>query len=262
MASRRGAERWIRAGRVTVNGRLVTEPGVRIDPASDDVRIDGRRLRPEPRQYLLLHKPRGILCTCHDPQGRRTILHLLPRTLGVRLYPVGRLDLDSEGLLLLTNDGELAARLIHPRYHVAKVYRVWTDRPLSPAWLSRFVNGVVSKGELLRAVRVRPAGAGRGGAEYEFVLIEGRNRQIRRMVECAGVQVVRLLRTRMGPLALGRLPAGRWRRLRRGELEAVRAAAGLSGDARPENAPECSEPHPPAWEGSSYNTSPSKGCTL
>ncbi len=222
--------------------------------------MDGRHLRPQPRQYLLLNKPRGVLCTCRDPQGRRTILDLLPRTLGARLYSVGRLDRDSEGLLLLTNDGELAARLIHPRYHVPKVYRVRTDRPLPRPWLARFITGVESEGELLRAVRVRPLAAGRAGAEYEIELIEGRNRQIRRMVECAGGRVVRLVRTRIGPLSLEGLPPGRWRRMSNRELEALRRAAGLSGDAARGNAPECTAPHPQASAESSCSTSPSTGC--
>lgn len=244
-----------------VNGRPVLEPGARVDPARADIRVDGRRLRPQPRHYLLLNKPRGVLCTCRDPQGRRTIFELLPRTWGVRLYSVGRLDWDSEGLLLLTNDGELAARLIHPRYHVPKVYRVRTDRPLPRPWLARFITGIESEGERLRAVRVRPLAAGRAGAEYEIALIEGRNRQIRRMVECAGRRVVRLVRTRIGPLTREGLLPGRWRRLSDRELEALRRAAGLSAGAARGNAPECSAPHLRASEESSCSTSPSTGCT-
>ncbi|MCX7818103.1 MAG: rRNA pseudouridine synthase [Kiritimatiellae bacterium] len=232
-----------------------------MDPDRDEVRLDGRRLRPEPHCHLLLNKPRGVLCTCRDPQGRPTVLDLLPRNIGVRLYTVGRLDWDSEGLLLLTNDGDLAARLIHPRHHVAKVYRVWTDRPLAPPWLHRFRTGIESEGEILRATRVRAIRTTPRGAEYEIELIEGRNRQIRRMVQRAGRRVARLLRIRIGPLTLGRLAPGRWRRLTAEELRALRRAAGLTAAEASESARGCSGRPPPAKAKFSCSTSPSTGCS-
>lgn len=233
-----------------MNGQLATEPGMRVDPERDVVCMNGRRLRPEPRHYILIHKPRGVLCTCRDPEGRPTVLDLLPRTFGVRLYSVGRLDCNSEGLLLLTNDGELAARLIHPRHHVRKRYRVWTRPALSRPWLSRFVQGIESDGERLRAIKVRQLRCSPTGAEYEFELLEGRNRQIRRMVECAGGTVVRLVRIQIGPLTLGRLLPGQWRRLSVRELGVLRKAVQLSEDATLESARECNAPLPPASAGS------------
>src|SRR5450759_2308052 len=139
--SRRACESWIAAGRVAVNGKVVTQMGVTLDPHRDAVSLDGRPLRAERMVYLLLNKPHDVLCTCHDPEGRRTVLQYLPRNYG-RLYPVGRLDRDSEGLLLITNDGALALAMTHPRYGIQKVYEVRAATPLPEDAAQRFRDGI------------------------------------------------------------------------------------------------------------------------
>lgn len=204
-----------------MDGRVVTEPGTRADPDRQRIEVDGRPVRPERFEYLLLHKPAGYLCTSHDPRGRPTFHDLLP-PLGVRLVSAGRLDYDSEGLLLVTNDGDLIQSLIHPRTGVEKVYEVDLDGPLSPADQARFLAGIPIGGEPHRALAVRPRPAPRGGHRYELVLKQGLNRQIRRMAEAVGRRVLRLRRVRLGPLALGALPPGGWRRLAPDELAALR----------------------------------------
>lgn len=221
VASRRAAEGMIRQGRVAVDGRVVCEMGITVDPRAQAVTVDGRAVRPEAPVYLLLNKPRNMLCTSRDPQGRPTFHALLP-DLPVRVYSVGRLDRDSEGLLLLTNDGELAHRLAHPRHHVDKTYEVWAARPLDAAERARMIGeGLWSEGEQLR---MRAITAGRrtpGGWLHTAVLGEGRNRQIRRMFEALGVTVLRLRRVAMGPLRLGGLKVGAWRPLTPRERDQV-----------------------------------------
>ena len=218
VASRRKAEELIEAGRVTVNGRVaalgdVANPG-------DDVRLDGRPLpRPERSVTYLLHKPRGLVTTASDELGRPTVMDLVPAVPG--LHPVGRLDLDSEGLLLLTTDGDLTLRLTHPRYRHEKEYRVWTDPPdVSDEALARLTSGVTLEDGPARAERAERAP---GGAVV--VLREGRKRQVRRMLAAVGHEVVRLKRTRVAGLELGDLPVGRFR-----ELTAAETAALASGD--------------------------------
>ncbi len=226
LGSRRACELLISEGRVAVDGLAVLEQGVRVDPSRVSVEVDGRPVWPERIVHLLLHKPAGYLCTSRDPNGRRTFHELLPPDLGARVYSAGRLDWDSEGLILVTNDGELANRLIHPRHHVEKAYRIWTPAPLTALWMERFVSGVESEGERLCALSVVPVGQDRMGACCEMVLGTGKNRQIRRMFDVAGQRVTRLLRVRFGPIELGDLPSGRWRPLRPAELGALRAATG------------------------------------
>lgn len=204
-----------------MDGRVVTEPGTRADPDRQRIEVDNRPVRPERFEYLLLHKPPGYLCTSRDPRGRPTFHDLLPQ-LGVRLVSAGRLDYDSEGLLLVTNDGDLIQNLIHPRVGVEKVYEVDLDGPLSPADRNRFLEGIEIDGEPHRALAVHPRPAMRGGHRYELVLKQGLNRQIRRMAEAVGRRVLRLRRTRMGPLKLGDLPSGGWRRLKPDEVFALR----------------------------------------
>jgi 23S rRNA pseudouridine2605 synthase len=224
VASRRASEEIIRQGRVAVDGCLVTEVGVSIDPAIQSVSVDGKLIQPESFAYLLLNKPRNFLCTCQDPQGRLTYQELL-EGLEVRVYSVGRLDRDSEGLLLLTNDGELANKLAHPRHHVDKIYHVWVSAPLPAPVLARLAGeGVESEGERLRMKAIRSLGETRGGWRYEVVLGEGRNRQIRRMIEAVEGRVVRLQRVAMGPLRLGSLKVGAWRHLTAAEVERLRLA--------------------------------------
>ena len=231
IASRRLSEELIRQGRVSVNGRTVTELGTRADSAADDIRVDGRRIQPHQRpRYLLLNKPRGYVTTRHDPEQRPTVLDLLK---GVReyVYPVGRLDYDSEGLLLLTNDGALAARLTHPRHEVERVYEARVRGVVDRHAGQRLERGVIIDGRRTapaRIIRMTHAEAP-GGPQtiVEIALHEGRQRQVRRMFEAVGHPVVRLRRVRIGPIEDAALKVGRWRDLSPAEIARLKAAAGL-----------------------------------
>jgi 23S rRNA pseudouridine2605 synthase len=235
VASRRAAERLMQEGRVTVNGRAVTELGSRADPAQDVVRVDGRRVSlDQRRRYLLVNKPRGYLTTRYDPQQRKTVLDLIPRVRQY-VYPVGRLDCDSEGLLLLTNDGELAELLTHPGHAVERVYEAVLRGVPSATELRRLSSGVSLDGCRTAPARVRllgghrrpPAGSGQGRdqSRVQIMLREGRNRQVRRMFEAIGHQVIRLRRVRLGPLLARGLKPGDHRELTRAEVEALHRAA-------------------------------------
>jgi 23S rRNA pseudouridine2605 synthase len=225
VASRRAAEALLLQGRVSVNGTAVRALGTRADPDRDDIRLDGRRVRPlRTFRYILLNKPTGVVTTRADPEGRRTVIDLLPRDLA-HLYPVGRLDCASEGLLLLTNDGDLAARLTHPRHEVPKTYHAVVRGVPSAEATGRLARGVVIDGR-----RTAPAGArvvktfvtrGRLEALLEIVLREGRNRQVRLMCEAVGHPVERLRRIRIGPIADARLAPGVWRDLTSAEVASL-----------------------------------------
>jgi 23S rRNA pseudouridine2605 synthase len=212
VASRRRAEELIAAGRVSVGGERVTDPARDVDESSG-VTVGGRPVAPEPHEVWMLNKPAGVVSTAREPGRRRAVVELVesPR----RLYPVGRLDADSTGLILLTNDGELANRLTHPRYGVERTYRVRLRRPASESQLRRLRRGVeLDDGPTApaRARRISPR-------VLELTIGEGRNRQVRRMVEAVGNQVVSLARTRFGALELGSLPVGKARRLRPPEVQ-------------------------------------------
>jgi len=224
VASRRSAEALIAAGRVRVGGEVVTDPARDVDEHSD-VRLDGRALTgPEPRVLYALHKPVGVLSTARDTHGRPTVLDLVPAD-GLRLYPVGRLDLDSSGLLLLTNDGGLANRLTHPRYEIPKTYRARLGGgKLSDASLRRLCTGVQLDDGRTAPARVRRVG-GPSTNTIELTIHEGRNRQVRRMCQAVGHPVLELVRIQFGPLALGDLPVGSYRRLSDAEIERLRALA-------------------------------------
>jgi len=221
VASRRAAEEIIAAGRVTVDGEIVTDPARGVTGA-ETIAVDGEALAHRAPQRLVyaVHKPGGVVSTAHDPQGRRTVVDLLPGV-STRLYPVGRLDADTTGLILVTNDGELANRLTHPRYEVPKTYR------------ARVANGPVGE-RALRALRegvdlddgrTAPAAVrALGPAELELTIREGRKRQVRRMLEAVGHPVVALRRVAFGPLRLGDLAPGAHRRLSAAEVERLRAA--------------------------------------
>ena len=207
LCSRRAAETWLAAGRVTVNGRPA-EVGEKADPDQDDIRVDGRPLKgPDRRTYLLLNKPRGYVTTLSDEKGRKTVADLV-KDCGARVWPVGRLDLDSEGLLILTDDGELTQRLLHPSHEVEKEYLVWVKGDI-PAALPVLRGPMELDGVPLSPARVERA----GGNILSVTIHEGRNRQVRRMCAQAGLQVTRLRRVREGALTLGELKPGRWRRL-------------------------------------------------
>lgn len=230
VASRRHAEELIAAGRVSVNGETVRLPGTRVDPARDVVAVDGQQARPaETLTWVLLNKPAATVTTVSDPQGRRTVLDLLPDTLRAqRLFPVGRLDWDTEGLLLLTNDGDLALRLTHPRYALPKEYEAMVRGMPSHEALARLRRGVWLPGEtrLTAPAVVRVLGTREGDTLLALQIHEGRNRQVRRMFETVGHQVVWLRRVRLGPLSLGALSTGAWRLLTADEVAALRRATG------------------------------------
>lgn len=227
VASRRACEELIVAGRVQVNGRTVQELGFQVDPDRDEVRVDGRVIRPPARLcYYILHKPAGYVTTVSDPQGRPTVMSLVPSS--ERVYPVGRLDLDTEGLLLLTNDGPLAHRLTHPRYGVRKVYLAQVAGLVGPETVERLRRGVVLEDGPTAPARVRVVGQDKESTVLELEISEGRKRQVRRMCQAVGHPVLYLKRIAFGPLRLGRLPLGACRLLTDAEVAALRRAARLS----------------------------------
>jgi 23S rRNA pseudouridine2605 synthase len=217
-ASRRRAEELIREGRVTLNGKRVLEPGVRVNPAKDAVRVDGKRMAASVPVYLMLHKPRGLLCTMEDPRGRPCVGDALAEMKG-RPFPVGRLDFDAEGLLLCTNDGDLAHRIIHPRYRVRKVYHVKIKGVPEKKVIDRLRTGVVLDGKKTAPAGVSFLKRGERNSWLRMSLYEGRNRQVKRMLETFGYQVLKLKRVALGPLALEGLPRGAYRRLRPDEIQ-------------------------------------------
>jgi len=230
VASRRACEGLIRSGAVSVDGVPVTRLGTRLESLSSNVRVHGQTVRPEAAFHILLHKPLGYLCTRRDPHGRKTVYALL-EDVPARVYTVGRLDGSSEGLLLVTNDGDLAHALMHPRHAVRKTYQVWLDRPLGAADRHRLLKGVRDAGDRLRAISVDRVEASGRGTAYRWVLGEGRNRQIRRMAAGVDRRVLRLVRTAFGPLELGTLAPGGFRPLTPAELRRLRQAAFSGTDA-------------------------------
>jgi 23S rRNA pseudouridine2605 synthase len=225
IASRRAAEKLIADGRVSVNGQTIREMGVKADPTVDDIRVDGRRVKSAERpRYILLNKPKGYVTTRSDPQRRPTVIDLVS---GVReyVYPVGRLDYDSEGLLLLTNDGDLAARLTHPRHGVERTYEARVAGMPDADALDRLRRGIPLDGHRTLPAKVVLVHEKRrdGNGLLRITIREGRNRQVRRMCEAVGHPVRTLRRTRIGPLADGSLGVGQWRDLTRGEVEKLKS---------------------------------------
>jgi len=218
VASRRKAEVIIAAGRITVGGEVVRDPARDVGEG-DEVRVDGSLVGAEPHEVWAVNKPAGVVSTAREPGKRKAVIELVDSK--ARLYPVGRLDVDSTGLLLLTNDGALANRLTHPRYEVPKTYRVQLRRPPADGDLRRLASGVKLEDGPTAAAEVQRVGE----REIEIVLREGRNRQVRRMAEAVGNEVVALRRVRFGPIELGGLDEGRARRLSAAELAALRSAA-------------------------------------
>ena len=216
VASRRAAETMIQEGRVTVNG-TVAVLGQTADPETDEILLDGKPL-PSGSEYvyILLHKPRGYVTTLSDEKGRKTVAELVADC-GVRVYPVGRLDMDSEGLLLFTNDGEFANRLMHPKHEVQKTYLTWVEG-FSEAALEKLKQPITLDGYRIRSPNVQVVKPGL----LEITIHEGRNRQVRRMCDTAGMHVTRLKRIREGELVLGDLPLGAWRYLTPTEVEQMK----------------------------------------
>jgi 23S rRNA pseudouridine2605 synthase len=222
IASRRGAEKLIEEGRVSVNGVPVVELGARADPERDRIAVDGREIRrPEPKRYVVLHKPPGYLTTREDPRGRPRVFDLLP-DLGVRLFSVGRLDYDAEGLLLLTNDGDLTYRLTHPRYGVPRTYHVLVAGQVDDRALARLRRGVLLEDGPARPDEARRLDRRQAGHTWlALTLREGRYREVKRLCRAVDLRLVRLVRVAYGPLRLGRLLPGGWRNVSPHELAAL-----------------------------------------
>jgi 23S rRNA pseudouridine2605 synthase len=236
VASRRQAEKLILAGRVSLNGSVVNL-GQLADPHNDRLEVDGLVIKNRPQlTYILLNKPAGVISTCDDPQGRSTVLELLPPSLrkGQGIHPVGRLDRDSTGALLLTNDGELTLSLTHPRYHLPKTYRVWVEGRPSEAVLETWRNGVELLGKKTLPAEVTILQRERDKTLLEIVLTEGRNRQIRSVAQQLGYNVVRLHRSAIGLIRL-RLPVGKYRLLKDYEIDFLRKGVNLARKEIPVN---------------------------
>jgi len=217
VASRRKAEELIKDGQVKVNGRLVTEMGTQIDPARDKVLVAGRPIKPEEKKvYIKLNKPRGYVSSCVSQRGERTVIDLV-KAVPYRLFPIGRLDYESEGLMLLTNDGELANKLMHPRYEHEKEYLVNVKCPMTNEQMKELSSGIVIEGEKTLPAKVKMI----DDKTFSIVLKEGRKRQIRRMVGAVGNIVIRLIRVRIGNIRLGDLPTGQCQLLTGRELAAL-----------------------------------------
>lgn len=222
LGSRTEARRWIHAGRATVNGRVVENPDHWVDLERDRVQFDGKPLEARARVYVLLHKPTGYLTTYKDPEGRPTVYALL-KDVGTFVSPVGRLDLDTSGLLLLTNDTQLAERVTNPESHVPKTYLVTVSRSLTETELQQLRQGVDLKDGPTRPARV--ARVAEADHQVTLTITEGRNRQVRRMIEALGASVVALARTRIGEIAIDRLPPGAWRHLSPREVASLQISA-------------------------------------
>ena len=223
VASRRTAEKMITEGRISVNGRIVTELGTQVDDKADTVQVDGNTVFPETeKHYIAYNKPIGEMTTVSDPEGRATVMDKF-RDYPVRLFPVGRLDYDSEGLLLLTNDGDLMNHLLHPSHEVSKVYLAKASNRVTEEEIRRLRDGVMIDGRMTSPAEIRLIRY----ESFDTVLLvsihEGRNRQVRKMLESVGHQVVRLKRVEFGPIALKDLPTGQWRRLTDAEVRKLKA---------------------------------------
>lgn len=227
VASRREAEKLITAGRVAVNGSIITELGVKVDPDEAAITVDGRPIDLNPKKvYVLLNKPRGYTSTRHDPHALRVVTDLV-RDVGVSLYPVGRLDIDTEGLLILTNDGDFTFKMTHPSHHVPKTYRAEVRGLVSQETIDQLAKGVLLEDGLTSPAKVSLAvlNTANRGSIVEIVLTEGKKRQVRRMLEAVGHPVVRLARTKFGGIGLGSLKPGEWRFLKPDEVKALLAMA-------------------------------------
>lgn len=226
VASRRKAEELIARGKVKVNGK-VAQIGDKISPKHDTVTVSGRKIVGSRKHYyIMLHKPRGYITTMDDEMGRKCVAELV-RDVGARVYPVGRLDKDSEGLLLMTNDGEFANHMTHPSKHIPKTYRVTVRPDVTEDMLTAFATGMEIDGRITAPADVHIIEKQDNRVVMEIVLYEGRNRQIRKMCESLGLEVARLKRTSMGSLKLGMLPPGKWRELKEDEVHKLMVSSGM-----------------------------------
>jgi len=222
IASRRASEEVILAGRVRVNGQIIRTLGTKVLPGQDRVEVDGHPIKPRRKLYVALNKPPGFLCTRNDPLERRTASDLLPNEWR-HLTTVGRLDRDSEGLIFLTNDGDFALRLTHPRYGVRKIYRATVEGRVAAPVLQKFLAGIEDAGETLKAEKARLISANNSQSVVELELAEGRNREVRRLFASQGLNVTRLQRTQIGRIKIGELPVGKWRTLTEPEIKSLLA---------------------------------------
>lgn len=232
LGSRRHCEELIREGRVAIDGEIVTQLGVNVDPAVQKVRVDGVALKPQKLVYYAVHKPTGVVSTNSDPQGRPRVIDLVPPT--QRVYPVGRLDRTSDGLILLTNDGDLAQSLAHPKFGVQKVYRVTVAGEVKPETMRKMRQGIFIAEGLVRVDGAKILKAKKKATDMEIQLREGKNREIRRILAKFGHKVQTLRRIAIGPLRLGDMPAGSYRDLTRAEIEKLHAIAAQAVAAPPE----------------------------
>jgi pseudouridine synthase len=227
VASRREAETLITSGRVAVDGRVITELGTKADPKKSVITVDGKRIDSHPKNvYILLHKPRGYASTMRDPHATRVVTQLI-HDVTLRLYPVGRLDVDTEGLLILTNDGDFTFKMTHPSHHVPKTYRAEVSGAVANETVRRLADGIILEDGPAAASKVRLIALDtmRRTSIVEIVLTEGRKRQVRRMLDAVGHPVLRLSRIKLGDLTLGSLKPGEWRFLRPDEVQALLALA-------------------------------------
>lgn len=225
VASRRKCEEIILAGDVTVNGQVVTELGTKVEPGVDRVEVYGQPIAFEQKVYYLLNKPKGVVTTASDPQGRKTVIELID--VAERIYPVGRLDLDTAGLLILTNDGDLANGLMHPSREIDKTYRAWVKGSITAETIKQLATGIELEDGMTAPAKVRLLEKGNGESYLELIIHEGRNRQVRRMCEAVGHPVKSLMRTQLAFLKIGRMRYGEYRELTPLEVERLYAVAGI-----------------------------------
>ena len=234
VTSRREGEKLILAGRVTVDVQVVRLLGTKIHPLKNEVSVDGNPARAKAKRFVAFNKPTKILCTRHDTHDRRTVFDLLPANWG-HLFTIGRLDADSEGLILLTNDGDFCQKVAHPRHGMLKTYRVSLARRVAPESLKTLTNGLRDDGEWLQAKSAKLLAANNTSSEVELVLAEGKNREIRRMFKALSHRVLRLQRIAVGPVKLGELPRGKWRVLSQAEIASCLRFSGKAQESHRRN---------------------------
>ncbi len=220
VASRRASEQAIVAGRVTVNGKVASQLGTKVDPVHDRVAVDGRPVARKRKLYIAVNKPPRVVCTRGEVDDRRKIGDLLPKE-WTELFSVGRLDYHSEGLIFLTNDGDFCLKLTHPRYGIPRIYVAWVEGRVTSEMLKHFTQGVTSAGEVLKARRARLISVNNTNSVVELELTEGKNREVRRLFESQNLAVHRLQRVQIGPIKLGQLPVGKWRALSQPEIKSL-----------------------------------------
>lgn len=234
MASRREGEKLILSGRVAVDGQVVRLLGTKVDPAKNEVTLNGKLVQAKPKRFVALNKPPKVICTRRDTHDRATVFDLLPSDWG-HLFTIGRLDADSEGLILLTNDGDFCQKVGHPRHGMLKTYSVSLAKRVTPESLERLTAGLRDAGEWLKAKRAKLLVANNTHSEVELVLAEGKNREIRRMFKVLGHRVLRLKRIAVGPVKLGELPLRKWRILSRAEISSCLPSAGKTQEVHRRN---------------------------